>query len=222
MIFLLAAGLIFLLCYFFSIRVAFHISIEKQMKGFIFIIKADLYFFPAHRLLQYQFKEPDFQLLSIFEKMQENSRRLKERAMNTGLKAFFIRFGLRDYKLMAKTALHYTTVENIHWTTAVGLQDAMHTGIGTGSIWAIKGIIISFISINSRMERLHLEVDPDYNRQIFSSTLNCIIRIRIVHIIFIAVYLIYLIVRGYINEYRSGKAARSSHRRTYENSYAEY
>lgn len=222
MIFLLGTGLIFLFCYFFFIRAAFHINIEKQEKGFIFIIKADLYFFPAHRLLQYQFEAPDFQLLSTFEKMQENSRRLKERSKSNSFKAYLIRLGLRDYKQIAKAVLHFTTVENVYWKTIIGLQDAMQTGIGTGSIWAIKGIIISFISINSKMERLHLKVDPDYNKQIFSSTLNCIIRIRIVHIIFIAVYLIYLIVRGYINEYRSGKAARSSHRRTYENSYAEY
>ncbi len=222
MIFLFGiTGLIFLLCCFIFIRIRMNVIIDKQEKGLVCIAQAFLYFIPDHKLLEYRYESLDFKLLMAFDKAKTTTSRLEKRSKSHDFKAYLIRFGFHDYKYLLKTIMNYTIVEEIDWKTNIGLQDAMYTGIGTGNLWAFKGILVSLLSLNSRLEKLHLKINPEFNEQIFRSNLSCIIKMRIVHIIFIAVYLLFLIVRGYFNGYRPGKA-QPSHRRAYENGYAKY
>lgn len=221
MIFLFGGiGLIFLLCFFIFDRVRINVIIDKQEKGLAFIAQAFLYSALARKQQEYRYENHDFKLLEALDKVTIFTHRLEKRSKIGDWKAYLIRLSLKD-KHFLKTILKYLVVEKIDWKTNIGLQDAMYTGIGTGNLWAFKGILVSLISINSRLEKLHLEVIPDFNEQIFRSDLSCIISMRIVHIIFIRVYLFFLIVRGYLNGYRPGKT-KPSHRRTYENGYAKY
>lgn len=208
MIFLLGLGLIFLLCFLLSVRSEINADIRESGNGYDFNFSARLYVLPACKMMEYHYLSFNFHVLPA---LQAILRRLKDKSRGGDFKSYLIRLGLQD-----------ASVENVNWVTHIGLQDAMQTGIGTGILWAIKGVAVSMVSIRSRLEKLTLKITPDYNSQIFSSNLNCIIRLRIVHIIFIKVYLNYLIVRRYINEHRSGKATGPPHRRAYENGYAEH
>lgn len=214
-------GLIFLLGISIFARIRINIIFDKQEKGRGFIAQAFLYFTPARKLLEYRYENLDFRLISEIDKITIFSDRLEKITQNNNFKAYLVRSGFHDYKKLAKTILHYTIVEKIDWNTDIGLQDAMYTGISTGILWAIKGILVSLINLNSRLEKLHLQVTPDFNKEILRTNLSCIIKIRIVHIIFVTVYLLFLIVRGYFNGYKPGKA-EPSYRRTYKNGYAKY
>ncbi len=214
-------GLIFLFSYFIFARLSFKLTLDRNETGLAFTMQAFSYLSPDRRYLEYYYENLDVDIIPALDRAAVFSDRLKRRARHDDVKAYLIRLGFHDYRTFVKTFFHYAIVEEMNWESKIGLQDAMYTGIFTGVLWAIKGIFSSMISMNSRVEQFHLKVDPVYSQEIFTTILHCIIKIRIVHIIFIAVYMLFMIVRGYINGYRPGKT-ESSYRGAYENSYGKY
>jgi len=123
------------------------------------------------------------------------------------------------YYSLATFALKRMVVERLDWKSRVGTNDAMYTALSSGGLWTVKGILTGLLSSKTRLQDIDLQVEPDFDNAKLVSHLYCILKMRIVHIIFIAFYFLVLTVRGYINGYRAGKAD-PSHRRTYENSHA--
>ena len=220
-VFLTITGLIFLFCYFNSARFNFQLTWNSSGNGAAFTIQIYACLNFTRQYLVYHYENIDLKIIPTLDRAAQFTERLKKRSRDDDIKAYLIRWGFYDYPSALKTFCQHARIEKVEWKSQLGCQDAMYTGILTGITWAIKGIIISLVSAGRQPEKLQLEVVPRYDQEIFISDLHCIIKMRIVHIIFIAAYMLFKIVRGYINGYRPGKA-KPSHRRTYENGYAKY
>lgn len=117
----------------------------------------------------------------------------------------------RDSFSIFKKALAFTVVEKLEWKTTVGASDAMQTALHTGYLWAFKSWIIAFISTQSQLKHLQLVVEPDFVKSIFLSKFTCILKMRIVHIITIAIYILVWKVRWWMNGITAGPAEQPSH-----------
>ncbi len=104
-------------------------------------------------------------------------------------------FQLQDYFKILNLVLRYIVVEKLDWRTALGLNDAMNTAVSTGSLWAFKGIFVSILSSRSHLKDLIINVEPDFSTSRFWSRLDCILKMRIVHIIIIGIYALGFIIK---------------------------
>ncbi|MEA1960059.1 MAG: DUF2953 domain-containing protein [Bacillota bacterium] len=112
---------------------------------------------------------------------------------------------LHDISGLIKRLFRYTIIEELDWKSRAGCEDAMMTAISTGFLWALKGSVLGPLSSQCRVKKVSLNVSTDYVNPMFFSTLTCILKIRIVHIIIIAVCAIVLIVRWWVNGFTAGK-----------------
>ncbi|MEN6325699.1 MAG: DUF2953 domain-containing protein [Syntrophomonas sp.] len=93
-------------------------------------------------------------------------------------------------------------IDELVWSTIIGLEDAMYTAISVGGIWACKGSLISYLKSQKRLKDFKINVTPDFSSKILLSELECIIKLRIGYIIYIAILLLRLRVQEL---YNSGK-----------------
>jgi hypothetical protein len=100
---------------------------------------------------------------------------------------YFSRIGIFDVVLAGYKKLQ---IEKLEWKTVIGLENAMDTAICTGGLWAIKGSFIGLISARSRLEEIKIEVQPDFSEIKLASHLDCIVKMRTVHIMIIVVRLL--------------------------------
>jgi hypothetical protein len=98
-----------------------------------------------------------------------------------------------------KKALVYTVIEKFFWHSRVGGRNAMLAALHTGLMWSLKGLVITYLANISSLKKVQLAVEPDYISCDFNSQIDCILKMRIVHIITIAFYLIVWKVRWWIN-----------------------
>jgi len=103
----------------------------------------------------------------------------------------------------------HMAVEKLDWRTRLGLDDIMYTAVACGGIWTAKGTITGMIGSFSRLHDLNLEVEPDYLHKEISSSLFCILKMRIVYIMFIICYILLLYVRGYWHGFTTRKTEPS-------------
>ncbi|MGR6836548.1 DUF2953 domain-containing protein [Syntrophomonas erecta] len=120
-----------------------------------------------------------------------------------------------------KRVLRHLVIETLEWRTNVGMANAMETALVSGSLWAVKGTAISWLSSYSPIEKIKLLVEPDFSNRRLSSQINCIARMRMVHIILVGPYILAKAIRGYLNGITTGKW-KSSHRRSYEDGHAKH
>ena len=219
---ILVIGLIFFLLYLIFIHLTIKVIFDQRQEGLALTMQAFIHIIPAFKHLVFHYQNLDFDLLAALDWIAVYARCIKNRAKYDDVKAYLIRLSLHDGLTFFKRRSHYAVMEELDWVSGIGCQDAMYTGIATGALWMIIGMFISAVSLLCRLEKLSLQVDPVYDVEIFRTAIHCIIKIRIAHIIFIAVDLLFMIVRGYINGYRPGKAAEPSYRRTHANGYAKY
>ena len=113
------------------------------------------------------------------------------------------------YYSLVNFGAKYLVIERLDWSSGIGLNSAMYTAISSGGLWAIKGMLVGFLSSKSRLQDINLQVEPDFNGEKVVSHLYCILKMRIVHIILITFYFLVLIVRGYFNGFTARKAEPS-------------
>lgn len=104
--------------------------------------------------------------------------------------------GINDLKKMFKNVFKKKEIirvfiENLKinlyefcWKTEFGTGNAAHTGILTGIIWSIKGVIVS--SLGSRMNKfsgIQIKVNPVFNKRTFKTRLRCIFSVKLGNII---------------------------------------
>lgn len=110
-----------------------------------------------------------------------------------------------------KKALSYAVIEKITWQSRVGGNNAMWTALHTGMLWALMGLGITFLAQASRLKKVRLAVEPDYFSAEFNSQIDCILKMRIVHIITIAFYLIVWKVRWWLNGFAANTGQQPSY-----------
>ncbi|KYC62799.1 hypothetical protein B4099_2675 [Heyndrickxia coagulans] len=102
----------------------------------------------------------------VLEQWIEDVKKIAERVI--GLKAIAGKF-IRNVQL-----------RKFEWHTAIGLHDAAWTGIVAGSIWAVKGGILSLITTHLRVKTDPvLSVTPFFQHPISETQLKCIVKIQI-------------------------------------------
>jgi len=117
----------------------------------------------------------------------------------------------RQSIFILKKILAFTVIEKLQWESTVGGRDAMFTALDAGIFWAVKGMIVAYISHISELEQVKLAVQPDFQKPIFFSKINCILKMRIVHIITIAIYILVWKVRWWVNGYTAKSSEQPAH-----------
>lgn len=161
-------------------------------------------------------------ILSLIESFpRESSNDHKEESGSGIISGFLDKFiNTKDNLISIYDFLKKTKVDEFTWESTIGLQDADKTGLLSGSLWALKGIVISLLSSIARLKSYQINVTPNFQYYEIKSQFRCILRIRIVHIIRISIERWLLKFRGYYHGIRSsGKENGSSHRRFDENCY---
>ena len=79
-------------------------------------------------------------------------------------------------------------IKELNAKITFGLEDAAKTGIATGAVWALIYNIFALITKFATVSEHKFDVEPDYNNECFSASLNGIITVKIVNIISIALY----------------------------------
>jgi len=128
----------------------------------------------------------------------------------------------QDYLLLGDIFLKHLVVEKFEWKSCIGMSNAMYTALCVGSVWAVKGMFTGFLSSRTTIKILSLDVKPDFDNEILVSHINCILKMRIVHIIHTTLFFLLLIVRRYIYGWTTTRKNKSSYRRLNENRYASY
>jgi hypothetical protein len=152
------------------------------------------------RLVNYLLKEYRLKRLLNTEKILELAFK-----KNTGRAEFHVKNQLalnrpesfKDQIKILRFILGSILVKKLEWNSIIGFDNAMYTAIGVGSLWALKGNLLSFLSAVTHLETCFVHIQPDYSNSTISSQICCILKIRMVHIILIGVYAFGLNVRGY-------------------------
>jgi hypothetical protein len=72
-----------------------------------------------------------------------------------------------------------------------GTGDSFYTGILGGALWAIAGILLSFLANNTKSFKRHLNIKSDFSEKKLNVDLYCIFTIKIVHIIVVSLILFF-------------------------------
>ncbi len=170
------------------------------------ILHIQLPFYKYHQ--SYDYSDPKLNLLEAVLADRINSRvRVKLGFNLASLKLIFRKlsqsYHISNYERanshVLKLAANFTIVKDLQWRTTVGGSDAMYTALHTGYFWALKGWLVALVSCYSSLEHLELAVTPDFVKKIFLSNFTCILKMRIVHIIYIGIYILVWKVRWWIN-----------------------
>lgn len=114
---------------------------------------------------------------------------------------------LQRYRKLAK----YAHLSEIKWDTVIGTGDAMYTALIIGSMWPFKGMLIAGITSRGVCEKVSINIQPDFEVKRIYSELDCIFKLRLVHIILIGIHIICLKIRRYINGYTAAGKPQPSH-----------
>ncbi len=96
---------------------------------------------------------------------------------------------LRPLWLVYRPALNYllnhARLEVLTWETKVGTKDAALSGILVGAVWALKGMVVTWLQRKLRVDdhQTSIIVAPYFNHSYFSTYFHCIFTIRLVHVI---------------------------------------
>ena len=139
-----------------------------------------------------------------------NWERIKNIFMMNSTSHLFSTWEQQSFYILKK-ALGYAVIKRIVWQSRVGGGDAMWTALRTGMWWAIMGWGITFLANISRLQKACWAVEPDYCGSEFNSRIDCIIKMRIVHIITIVFYLIAWKVRWWLNGFAANTGQQPSY-----------
>lgn len=84
---------------------------------------------------------------------------------------------------LSNRAIYFKIIE---YTLNFGFGDAMMTGIMTGSINAVVYNILSIIHNHCTLNEFKININPDFDNTKYETHFKCILKIKSVHIIFIA------------------------------------
>ncbi|HZK43950.1 MAG TPA: DUF2953 domain-containing protein [Syntrophomonadaceae bacterium] len=110
--------------------------------------------------------------------------------------------------------LQHSQVDDLVWVSTIAFEDAAKTGLYSGVLWAFKGTFLSILSSICKLNKFQIEVNPNFantTSSVINSEFTCILRIRIVHIMFISISIFFAKVWGYCNGSRTTATSRASY-----------
>lgn len=89
--------------------------------------------------------------------------------------------------------LEHLILERFIWKLKIGTGDAAATGIITGFAWSIMGGLTSLFykMVAPGRPKPELQVEPNFNKEIFSTAFDCIFKIRIGNIMITGIKILY-------------------------------
>ncbi|WP_404453594.1 DUF2953 domain-containing protein [Virgibacillus necropolis] len=76
------------------------------------------------------------------------------------------------------------SIHKLHWHTNVGAGEASSTGMLSGGVWSIKGLVIAFLREASHVAcSFHVNVIPYFQHKLFNSEIDMKFSIRVGHAI---------------------------------------
>ena len=93
------------------------------------------------------------------------------------------------------TANRAVVIERIYTDIEFGFEDAMHTGIFTGVLNGFVYGVLGFIHHHSNLQDMRVNIQPVFNNPCFKVKAGCIVRLKNVHIIIVAVKLLKMLMK---------------------------
>jgi len=78
-------------------------------------------------------------------------------------------------------------VQEISLKIRTGTGDAFYTGILSGLMWSVTGVIVSFICSNFRVMKKCIDVQPNFSKKEMKIDFYCILKTKLVHIIVVRI-----------------------------------
>lgn len=171
-----------------------NINLKKQTKDFLLRISIYKYGFKIFKI--------DIKNTKIIELITKSIIKAKENKIKIPKKYS------KKIKLSLKKA--NIKLEKLNLNIVIGTEDCILTAYLVGIISIIISNIIPHVcNYQNNLEEYNYNIIPVYNKNFSKLSLNCIISVKLVHII----YIIFLIWKG------SRKDERSPNRKSYEYSY---
>ncbi|MEG6521062.1 DUF2953 domain-containing protein [Desulfotomaculum sp. 1211_IL3151] len=100
---------------------------------------------------------------------------------------------LKDIKKDIEHLLGHLNLERFIWKLKIGTGDAAATGIITGLAWSIMGGFTAafYKKIALGRPKPELHVEPNFKKEVFSTSLDCIFKIRVGNIMITGIKIIY-------------------------------
>jgi len=92
---------------------------------------------------------------------------------------------------MLKYLWNRAKLRELYLDLSIGTDDAALTGITGGAVWAVIGIIDSYLSNRFRSYKKHIDVKTNFNNKELKVDFYCIFAIRFVHIIRVGIRHLY-------------------------------
>jgi hypothetical protein len=74
-------------------------------------------------------------------------------------------------------------ISSFLWKTEVGVNDAAFTGMVSGILWIFQEQMIILLRNHAKCNEMNSKVMPHFNKEVFKTTLHCIIKVKIGYII---------------------------------------
>lgn len=92
------------------------------------------------------------------------------------------------FKILRYLLKNGAVFEQIQLKTEFGFSDVSQTGIMTGTLNALFYNVMAYFHNNFKVKDWNIEVNPDFENEKFNAFFDCIVKLKIVHIIFIGFY----------------------------------
>lgn len=96
------------------------------------------------------------------------------------------------YALFSSLSKHLV-INKVLFETEYGLSDAAKTGMSYGAVWGVVSSMLSAVDNFSEIKKLTLNICPVFDRECFNMRTNCIISLKLAHIISIGVKILKII-----------------------------
>lgn len=103
----------------------------------------------------------------------------------------------------------FINFQKIHWKSHLGLNDPMYTAILGGALWGLKGALISQFIQRAKLDDFYIHVESDFDNTVVTSRIDCILKMRLVHIINICVRILLIKIRGSLDGIRTKRTEPS-------------
>jgi hypothetical protein len=88
-------------------------------------------------------------------------------------------------------------IERLEWNTQFGIGDAAITGTSAGLAWAVKWMVIAFISRSFSMHTFpEMKIQPHFHQLMFRTELSCLISFRLGRLLFASTLLAFYLIRS--------------------------
>ena len=208
--------LVFFMCFFTIVALliivlvlsTIRINVEKlkitninpdNKTNYDFNTKLQLYFLNKIRILNINITEKTLKNIRIKEKIKQiNMKQIEAKVINKEI--------IKNVKNLK------INLSKLNLEMKIGTEDVILTSALVAIISSILGLIIARIINQYKESKYKYTIQPEYKGEnLIKINLNCIIEIKIVHII----YVIYILLKGK----RVDKNERTSNRRSYGYSY---